>query len=69
MTLKNAIRLQEKWNAKYATINCTHSQLFDHLTLENGEHTTSCVCLVCGELYISLGGASHQQDDKKKLAV
>ena len=69
MKLDKAIRLQEKWNSKHATSNCTHTQLFDYLTLENGEVTTSCVCLVCGELYIGSGVASHQQDDEKKLAV
>ncbi len=70
MKLDKAIRLQEKWNAKHATSRCTHTQLFDHLTLENGQVTTSCVCLVCGELYIGPAGVvPHQQDDEKKLAV
>ncbi len=69
MTLTKAIRLQEKWNAKRATSSCTHTQLFDHLTLEKGEVTTSCVCLICGKLYVGPDVDPHQQDSVKKLAV
>ncbi len=52
MTLDEAGRRQEAWNAKNGTKDCQHTRMVDYLLTKKRKNTGYLVCLECGEVFI-----------------